>query len=219
MADLICDNYPVLILMNRFGISLGVEKKSIEEVCYSHGVDVNTFLSVTNLMLHHTDHSYRPVTEGLSVVELIKFLHSSHEYYYFDRLQWIRSRLIEFLEKGKISNLIIQYFDDYVLQIREHFRYEEELLFPYVLKLMKGEATGDFSIATFEEKHDHIEEPLNEFKDVIIKYYNGSNSLSVTHIIHDLLQCANDLLVHNKFEDLILVPIAKQLELDKYGSK
>ena len=33
MSDLVCDNYPVLLVMSRFGIALGFGDKSIGEVC------------------------------------------------------------------------------------------------------------------------------------------------------------------------------------------
>ena len=38
MSDLVCDNYPVLLVMSRFGIALGFGDKSIGEVCRENGV-------------------------------------------------------------------------------------------------------------------------------------------------------------------------------------
>ena len=39
LSDLIIDNYSILMVMSRFGISLGFGDKSVREVCLSHGVD------------------------------------------------------------------------------------------------------------------------------------------------------------------------------------
>ena len=39
MCDLVCDRYPVLLIMSRFGIALGFGDKTIGEVCpvsYTH---------------------------------------------------------------------------------------------------------------------------------------------------------------------------------------
>ena len=33
MSDLICENYPMLLVLSRFGISLGFGDKTIGEVC------------------------------------------------------------------------------------------------------------------------------------------------------------------------------------------
>ena len=45
MSDLVCDNYPVLLVMSRFGIALGFGDKSIGEVCRENGVHTETFLA------------------------------------------------------------------------------------------------------------------------------------------------------------------------------
>ena len=44
MCDLVCDRYPVLLIMSRFGIALGFGDKTIGEVCLDSGVDTATFL-------------------------------------------------------------------------------------------------------------------------------------------------------------------------------
>ena len=51
MSDLICENYPMLLVISRFGISLGFGDKTIGEVCEDSGVDTKTFLTIVNLLL------------------------------------------------------------------------------------------------------------------------------------------------------------------------
>lgn len=43
MSDLICENYPMVLVMSRFGIALGFGEKNIGEVCRQNGVDACTF--------------------------------------------------------------------------------------------------------------------------------------------------------------------------------
>ena len=50
MSDLIADNYSLLQVMSRFGLSLGVADKTVQEVCESNGVDCPTFLVIVNFM-------------------------------------------------------------------------------------------------------------------------------------------------------------------------
>lgn len=50
MSDLICDNYSLLMVMSRFGLSLGFGDKSVKDVCEAQGVDYHTFLAVANFI-------------------------------------------------------------------------------------------------------------------------------------------------------------------------
>ena len=40
MSDLICENYPMVLVMSRFGIALGFGEKNIGEVCRQNGAEV-----------------------------------------------------------------------------------------------------------------------------------------------------------------------------------
>ena len=50
MSDLICENYALLQVLSRFGVSLGFGDKSVQEVCAMNNVDCNTFLIVVNFL-------------------------------------------------------------------------------------------------------------------------------------------------------------------------
>ena len=50
MSDLICDNYSLLMVMSRFGLSLGFGDKNVKDVCEAQGVDCPTFLAVANFI-------------------------------------------------------------------------------------------------------------------------------------------------------------------------
>lgn len=215
MSALICDNYPLLQVMSRFGIPLGLADRTIGDVCEENGVDVTTFLAVVNLMLHQNNKVYKVSLEALSLEDLIKYIRNSHIYYIDFRLPNIRQNLAEALQHSDMSHLIIRYFDDYVVHIKDHLQYEEQELFPYINSLLRGEADSSYSIDFYSERHDHINEPLTEFKNVIIKYYSGDTSYSILSVIHDLLSCAADLLLHNMVEDKLLVPLIKKMEENK----
>ena len=50
MSDLICENYPMVLVMSRFGIDLGFGEKNIGEVCRQNKIDTYTFpVSYTHL--------------------------------------------------------------------------------------------------------------------------------------------------------------------------
>jgi regulator of cell morphogenesis and NO signaling len=49
MSDLICENYNLLLVMSRFGLSLGFGDQTVQQVCERQGVHTGTFLAVVML--------------------------------------------------------------------------------------------------------------------------------------------------------------------------
>ena len=65
MSDLICENYPMVLVMSRFGIDLGFGEKNIGDVCRQNEVDSCTFLTVVNFLTEETPPpAYPPQTDG-----------------------------------------------------------------------------------------------------------------------------------------------------------
>lgn len=88
MSDLICDNYSMLLVMNRFGIAMGFEDKNINDVCKINNVDCCTFLAVVNFLLDmQTIPS--PINKCLSIGSLISYLQQAHRYFLDFRLPQI----------------------------------------------------------------------------------------------------------------------------------
>ena len=50
MSALISDNYSLLMVMSRFGLSLGFGEKTVAEVCEAQNVHCPTFLTVANFV-------------------------------------------------------------------------------------------------------------------------------------------------------------------------
>ena len=71
MSDLICENYPMVLVMSRFGIALGFGEKNIGEVCRQNGVDACTFLTVVNFLTEDISAPVTDVNKCLSIDALI----------------------------------------------------------------------------------------------------------------------------------------------------
>ena len=128
MIDLISDNYSLLQVMSRFGLSLGFGDKTVKEVCELNGVDCRTFLIVVNFM-----------SEGFSRMD-----GSSEVYFYTSTnrlsaaspyllpglsLPAIRRKLIEAIDcsQDDVAFLILKFFDEYTREVRKHMDYEEKI--------------------------------------------------------------------------------------------
>ena len=71
MSDLICENYPMVLVMSRFGIALGFGEKNIGEVCRQNGVDACTFLTVVNFLVEEVNTPVENISKCLSIENLI----------------------------------------------------------------------------------------------------------------------------------------------------
>jgi regulator of cell morphogenesis and NO signaling len=213
MSDLITENHHVLLVMSRFGISLGFGEKTIEEVCNENGVDVKTFLVVVNMLLDDND-TQNYADTGFSIDSLISYLHNSHDYFLNFRLPAIRTKLEEVLggERNNLTQAILNYFDEYVAEVQNHMMYEENTVFPYVHDLLKGKKQADYTIDIFLKQHDQVESRLKEFKNIMIKYYPSKSTNEINNILFDIFNCEHDLASHNSIEDRLFVPAIMSLE-------
>lgn len=216
MESLITTNYRMLNMLSRFGISLGVGDKSIEEVCKFNGVHCNTFLAVVNLC-NNPDNPQENVE--FSVEDLILYLKKSHTYYLDYKLPAIRVALEKAIMGGgkEMQYLILNYFDDYASEVARHMNQENEEIFPYIQKLMECLGGGAAlqcgkNPHIFSEQHNSIDVRLGELIDIIVKYYPGGATNDLNTVLYDIFVCQQDLESHNLIEDVLLVPKVKELE-------
>lgn len=222
MSDLICENYPMLLVMSRFGIALGFGDKSIAEVCDDNHVDTQTFLAVVNLLVNESREDYcKENNHNVSVYSLITYLKNSHTYFLDFKLPSIRRKLIAAIDDSNndIALAIIRYYDDYVGEVRKHMMYEEETVFPYVEALLADNKSTQYTIDIFSKQHDKVEFKLAELKDIIIKYYPGKSTNVLNNVLFDIFSCSEDLASHNDVEDKLFVPAIKKLESELKKAK
>lgn len=216
MESLITTNYRLLNMLSRFGISLGVGDKSIEEVCRMNGVDCSTFLAVVNLF-NNPDAPQDDVQ--FSVEDLILYLQKSHAYYLNYKLPSIRVSLENAIASGgkDMQYLILNYFDDYASEVARHMNQENEEIFPYIGRLIEGykkgePLQGEKNRHIFSEQHNSIDVRLGELIDIIVKYYPGGATNDLNSVLYDIFVCQQDLENHNLIEDVLLVPKVNQME-------
>ncbi|MFI3295732.1 MAG: hemerythrin domain-containing protein [Rikenellaceae bacterium] len=214
MSELICDNYPMLLVMSRFGIDLGFAEGTIAQVCQTNNVDLDTFLAVVNTLIAQNQKEVTP--KGLSINSLIDYLHNSHSYFLEYRLPTIRQELIEALgSKNDAAVVILSYYDEYVAQVNEHMMHEEKSLFPSIKALVSGEKTTSGAVEIDSKHHHRIEEKLSELKNILIKYYPAKSTNELNNVLYDIFSCERDLASHNSLEEVLLIPAIKEFEAKK----
>lgn len=210
MRHLIKSDTSLLMVLSRFGISLGFGEKTVKEVCAEQHIDTDTFLCVANYI---GGRSYD--CKKLSLRSLISYLKQAHSYFLDFKLPMIRRDLLDAIDcsgSDEISFLILKFYDEYVTEVRRHMEYENEVVFSYVESLISGRLSNGYSIADFARKHNHIESKLKELKDIIVRYYTQKNSNLLYSFLFDIINCAQDLDSHCSVEDNIFVPAVGNLE-------
>ena len=203
MCDLLggvgCENGregEVLQLLNRFGIHMGVGEKSIEEVCQEQGIDCSTLLTVVNYARTRCKEN----VEHVDINTLQRYLENAHTYFLDFQLPRIRKELISAINLAKsdtrVPLMIIQYFDDYVQEIRTHIEHEKTHSY-------EQHARDDESVAM----------KAHELKSLIVKYYPnsdhdmGDEPMQLLYaVLHDLHHFEQELALHCAVEDEIMLP-------------
>ena len=193
MISLIRDNYNLLQSLGSFGISLGFGDKTVQETCEDNNVDTYTFLAVVNFAMNGYGHAY-----------FLDF-----------QLPYIRRELTESLnENDSLAQLILRFYNEYAREIRQHMKYEQKTLFPYVESLLEGHPTNDYNVETFSKHHGAADKKLRELKLLIIKYLpqDGLHNNQLTATLHDIYENEVWLRQHAEIEDRIFVPAIRRLE-------
>jgi regulator of cell morphogenesis and NO signaling len=227
MADTIHINQRLLLVIERFGISLGFGDKSIAEVCAKHQLNTSFVLLVLNVF---NDHSFS-VNELLSkeyIPGLIDYLKNGHRYFLMDKLPYINELIDRFIEKTENpdSRLLRAFFKEYMNEVIEHMNLEERTVFPYILTLfgkIKGQKVNEellrYQIDDFIDNHSNIEEKLDDLKHLLIKHFPPTKDRFYRNqILFELFDLEYDLNDHNGLEERILTPIVRTLEKEAKGN-
>ena len=134
MSDLIFDNYSILMVMSRFGLSLGFGDKNVKDVCEAQGVDYKTFLAVANF-ISEEQYSYSDDENAFSITSLMEYLKQAHTYFLDFCLPAIRRKLLEALDCSRTDNvafLILKFFDEYAKEVGKHM-IQNPINIPYLM--------------------------------------------------------------------------------------
>ncbi len=210
MRSLIRDNSSLLMVMSRFGISLGFGEKTVREICTDAGVDCQTFLAVANFISRKEDDC-----SHISLPSLINYLKRAHSYFLNFSLPTIRRKLIDAIDcsgTNDLAFLILKFYDGYVTEVRRHMEYENRKVFTYVEELLQDRPNDTYCIRNFGGKHNHIDSKLKELKDIIIRYYPEKENDLLNSVLFDIINCEQDLNSHCLVEEQLFVPAVEKIE-------
>ena len=217
VADLLASDNSLLSILQRLNIKLGFGEAKISDLCARYGISEELFLMICNIYSFHDYQPHIDILDKSDIKSITTYLRASHRYYTTVCFPAIHEG-IHTLVKGLDSvsqKLIDKFYDDYDSEIINHFKYEEEVVFPYIEKLLENNRPIDtqYRIGQFEENHSNINEKLNDLKNIIAKYLDEKySSPQRFELLNDIYSVENDLRKHSLIENKLLIPLVEKLE-------
>ncbi|MBO4565839.1 MAG: hemerythrin domain-containing protein [Bacteroidales bacterium] len=215
MSELVERNYHLIGILSRLGMKGSFSDRTVEEVCKRYGFDADTFILLCSV---YSEKLYKPTDEELQrcdVEGLLRYLHSSHEYYLKSALTSISPSIEEMIAPTTPvqQSAIRKFYEDYRQELERHFAFEEETVIPYIRGLLDGHQSSRFSISDFEENHSNVDESLSDLKSIIMQSLppecDGEKRMEV---LSNIFHLQEDLRHHTYIEDSVLVPLVQMLE-------
>ncbi|MEX0980580.1 MAG: hemerythrin domain-containing protein [Bacteroidales bacterium] len=220
MAELINENYSLLLLLEHFQIDFAVSDKTVVQICEEYSVDLPVFIIISNLYNGFYPNQ-KEIREISNIEEIIRFLQNSHHYYKNDKYPEIKKYLRILHERHNTDSILLieRFFNKYFEEVLEHLDYEEEVAFPYFSKLLGNEFNGSqsaFSVNEYREHHTDIETKLTDLKNLLLRHIAIKDDLTIRRkFLYSLFELENDLKIHSLVEELILLPLVENIENGK----
>lgn len=222
MADAIHQYHSLLTILPRLGIPLGFGEKSIGQLCAEHRVSEPLFMLISRV---YCQNDYFPTANELQqcpMTDILQYLTQSHVDYLENKLPHIERHLHKLLEPmdPKYSTLISNFYTEFRKEVKKHFQYEEEVLFPYLRQFISEQdatESASYQKSTFHQQHDDIEDTLNDLTNLLLKYIPAEvSSDERVDMLLDMYALSNDIAKHAMMEDRILVPYIQLLESKRH---
>jgi len=215
MADVVLNNHFLIFVLERFGIPLGTQEKSIAEVCDENNIAVKLFITIANLHIN-IDVLPTVVLNDIDAYTIIDYLKKSHEYYLTEAIPNISHQinLLSNTNKDSAHTLIERFFNEYKKDISNHLLYEESIVYPYITSLLNlKNGKKEYTINNYKKNHDDIESKLDDLKNLLIKHLPDQNNKKFRRkLLFELFRFERDLRIHSIIEEHILIPHIERIE-------
>ncbi len=198
MAELLEKNPALLGVFTRMGFSFGYGDATVEEVCREAHIDPDTFLLICRI---YSQDAYKPTADELEKADrevIVKYLSLSHAHYMNVDMKDLAAslgRMIVSCSEVK-QRVIWKFFSDFKEELRKHFDFEEQFVFPHV---------NSESISSVEEDHSGVEETLEDLKNLVMNHLpdeaDQQEAFKVLSSIHSL---QDDIEKHILLEETVL---------------
>ncbi|MGE5349103.1 MAG: hemerythrin domain-containing protein [Actinomycetota bacterium] len=221
MSDAVSENPFLLLFLEHLEIELPMQERSVGDLANEHNIPPGLFQTLISLY-SDVSHSVDIPLTGMEMPVIIRFLQNSHRYYTEDVYPGIMDIIRDINNSGSSRETVMieKFFMEYLAEVKNHFDYEEETVFPYIRQLMEmtdgvppTQEMHGYSVAEYKEHHDDIEEKLDDLKSLLIEYLPLKEGKKIRRkLLFRLYELEHDLRIHSRIEDYILIPLVASME-------
>ncbi len=208
IADAVLSEGRLLYVLPCFGIETGFGEKTIGQICAEKGVSAPLVVLVCNL---HTFDDYTPdgvLLGDIPIEGIVAYLRCSHR----DYLEVRMPRIIEAVLALPGGEMLRVFCEKYRAEVVGHFRYEEEVVFPYIQSLLDGDRPP-YKISEYAGHHSDIDGALEDLKNIIVKYLPPACTIDRSRpVLQELFAFGHDLRKHTLLEETILIPLVERID-------
>jgi regulator of cell morphogenesis and NO signaling len=213
LSELIIEYPNILDALSQLNIRLGFGEASIREIAERYQLNLEALTVIVSTYCNRLSSGKTIPKEALS--DLLVFLINSHNDFKRKQIPELKSLIASFA--GEVSEkhgkMLISFFDGYISEVHEHFRYEEETVFPYIGDMLENRRTKGFAIQEFEKNHTDIGQKLYDLKNILIKYMPEELDTDYRRkILYSLFAFEKQLAYHNNLENQVLAPSVRDVE-------
>lgn len=219
-SEVIDINPSMLLMFEYLAIPLGLQDKNMEQIAAESGINLLLFLVIANF--YNGNYPEQAAIESIDDLKLIiKFLENSHKHYVNEKFPLLTSyiREISKVNKNPEISLLEGFFDKYLEEVAIHLKYENSVVFPYVISLMNEESESErlpnstYSMSEYIKHHDDIEEKLIDLKNLLVRYLPTDNDVQLRRrLLITLKELETDLHIHSMIEEKLLIPVVQRIE-------
>ncbi|WP_291527960.1 LuxR C-terminal-related transcriptional regulator [Bacteroides sp. UBA939] len=211
MADLVLSHWRLLYVLPYFDIGMGFGEKTVKQVCAEKNMSAPLLLLVCNLYVSDDYTPHHAELKQIPIEGIVRYLQNSHVDYINLRVPHLIDALRGLALEGG-DGMLALFCEKYRKEVMEHFRYEEEIVFPYIRRRLEGETT-DYKIGEYRHHHSDIDTVLEDLKNLLVKFLSKNCLLEQYRpVLSELFMFEYDLRKHTQLEDAILIPLVESLD-------
>lgn len=221
VVEQIEENTTLLLMMQHFNVDFRFDEKSIKQISQEIDVSEELLVAVANLYCGYKPKE-SPIKSKKDVKDIIQFLKNSHKFYREEKYPEIITLIRELQKKHHLKELefLESFFNEYFEEVKEHLDYEDNIAFPYFIRMVEQLETNkiDYSSKEYQEHHTDIEIKLKDFKNLLLKHIRIKGDYGIRRkLLNAIFELEYDLYIHSLIEDTILIPTGKMIEKNNHG--
>ena len=191
LSESIKENLSLIPVVNRFGVRLGMEDKTIDAICEEKGINADFFLAILNTYLSE-DYFPEKKLQKFDICLVVDYLKQTDNYYLHAQISNIEKHLNAFIATSDPDNKQL----DLIRKLFGKF---------------KMELTGRISNGLLND--DNSQALLMDLKNILIKHISGSFNENLCYaVVFSVDSLLKDLSKHNRIRERILKPKIKELQ-------